>query len=487
MKKSGWIYFPAAFFFVINFAVSETKILFFSRLLHFLFFISLFFLLRRFDLNKILKAAVAGVSVIIFSYGVFQKFFLFPHYLKSLSPGDNFYSQALITRIKSGRIFSIFALPTLYAIVCAVLILFIFHYLIKSRGVKNRAGWMILLLLGLFNLILTQSFGGILYLSAGIMLYLILSGILDFKFLAPAVMALVFFFFLVTGLRFSEAKELEPVKLRVSNWKQAVRMIEVNPFFGQGLGNYESQISYFILPDEARSIYAHNFILQFTAESGVIFPFFILLLLLCCRKKLKPRDYRKNEKVLHISALFILLCYNLIDIGFYFFSAAVVGVVCLSQVYRRSVENKRGFKLNMALTFFLGLFLAAGNFSDMYRHRGDFWLNQADYTEAGNNYGISLKINPYNIRSLAGCAYIQYHNNNIPRCEHYVDRALQILPGAGFANFLASRIAYKRKQYLRALYYAGKAREKNRLNLQYKRWYDSIENNLQAALVKPGN
>ena len=184
MKKSGWIYFPAAFFFVINFAVSETKILFFSRLLHFLFFISLFFLLRRFDLNKILKAAVAGVSVIIFSYGVFQKFFLFPHYLKSLSPGDNFYSQALITRIKSGRIFSIFAFPTLYAIVCAVLILFIFHYLIKSRGVKNRAGWMILLLLGLFNLILTQSFGGILYLSAGIMLYLIfqLHFLLKFSF-----------------------------------------------------------------------------------------------------------------------------------------------------------------------------------------------------------------------------------------------------------------------------------------------------------------
>lgn len=485
MKRSGWIIIiPAAFFFILNFAVSSTKVLFFSRFIYFLFLITLFYFLRRFDLKRILKGAVGGISFIIFAYGAVQKFFLFPYYLKTLSPQDNFYSQAVLTRIKSGRVFSIFALPTLYAIVCAVLILFIFHYFLKSRSRAAGTGWAALLLLGLANLLLTQSFGGIACLSGGILLYLVLSGILKPKYLVPIVMVLAFFFFLISGLRFSEAKELEPVKLRLSNWQQAVRMIGDNVFLGQGLGNYESQVSYYAYPGEARSIYAHNFALQFAAEVGVVIPLFILLLLFFFRRKLKPVDYKNEERVLCISAFFILLVYNLMDIGFFFFTAGVAGVVCLSQVYPRKGGK---FKLNSALLVVLAALLAIENISDSYQKRGEFWLNHRDYKAAETDYKRSLQVNPFNLRSLVGCARIYYDSKDDARAGYYLDRLLGLYPDSSFANDLEAKIEYKKKRYFNALFHSRAAADKDRLSSTHKRQYENFKNRLQAELAKPAD
>ena len=482
MKRSGRIIIiPAAFFFILNFAVSSVKTLFFSRFVYFLFLISLFFFLRRFSLNKILKSTLGGISLIIFGYGIIQKFVLFPYYLKTITPEKDFYIQAVITRIKSGRIFSIFTLPTLYAIVCALLILFILHYLLKSASGTEWVFWSFLLILGLGNLVLTQSFGGTLCLSAGIMLYLILSGIMRLKFLAPAVMILALFFFLITGLRFSEAKKLEPVKLRMSNWTQAARMIGANLYWGQGLGNYESEISNFTYPGEARSIYAHNFFLQFIAESGIFIPFTILVLLFCYRKRLKPRDYKKDDKVLYISAFLTLLCYNLIDIGFYFFAAGIAGAICLSQVYPRSSKN---LKLNTAVLIFLSVFLLVESISDTFQRRGEYWLNRRDYTEAEINYKKSLAINPFNLRAMMGYSQIYYDKTDYPRSEYYLDKVREIYPDSSFANALKAKIAYEKKQYFNSLYFLRKASLKDRLRYSHKRQYESIKNNLQVELTK---
>lgn len=483
MKRSGWIIFiPAAFFFILNFAVSSVKTLFFSRFIYFLFLISLFFFLRQFSLNKILKSTLGGVSLIIFSYGIIQKFVLFPYYLKNITPEKDFYIQAVLTRIKSGRIFAIFTLPTLYAIVCALLILFIFHYLLKSASGIERFFWSFLLILGLGNLVLTQSFGGILCLSAGIFLYLILSRILNLKFLVPTVMVLALFFFLITGLRFSEAKKMEPVKLRMSNWAQAIRMIGANLYWGQGLGNYESEISYFTYPGEARSIYAHNFFLQFTAESGIFIPFFILALLFCYRKKLKPRDCKKDEKTLYISAFLILLLYNLIDIGFYFFAAGIAGAICLSQVYPHRSKN---IKLNAVVLIFLSAFLLAESISDTFQRRGEYRLHRKDYIEAEINYKKSLVINPFNLRAMMGYSQIYYDKTDYSRCEYYLDKIREIYPDSSFANALKAKVAYEQRKYCNSLYFIRTAYLKDRLRDAHKRQYELIKNNLQAELAKP--
>lgn len=126
-KKAVGHWFQPLFLF-LNFSVSSVKILFVSRLTYFFFLVFLFLFLRRYNLEKVLRLTVAGTSAIIFIYGILQKFVLFPIYLKTISPQEDFYTQAMITRIKGGRIFSIFPLPTLYAIICTVLILFIFTF-----------------------------------------------------------------------------------------------------------------------------------------------------------------------------------------------------------------------------------------------------------------------------------------------------------------------------------------------------------------------
>jgi len=501
MKKSGWLLLPVAFFLLVNFAVSPVKILFFSRLIYFSFLSLLFLILRRFSLERVLPPIIGGISFILFLYGIIQKFVLFPYYLTGVTPGDNFYSQALVTRIKSGRIFSLFALPTLYAIICTVLIIFIFHYFLTSTNKKIKAFWALLLAAGLFNLLLTQSFGGVLYFSVGILLYLLLSGILKFRYLAPIFMALSLFLFIIIALRFAEAKELEPIKLRWSNWAQASRIIKSAPFWGVGLGNYEAKISYYTLSSEAKSMYAHNFFLQFPAETGFIIPCVLLLFILVRRKKLNPGDYK--DKIVYISVFLVVLFYNIIDIGFYFFSAGISAAIALSQVYpqrerqpqpgsaaqpviknREKIKPWKDIKLKMMMTGFalLCLLMVVESISQNHRKTADFLYAQKDYENARQYYRKSFKINPFNYNSLAKYGEIRFRLNNPREAEKYLDKALKFYPDLSLANYLKSRIRFESKNLFASYYYAAAAYYKNKLNTQYKQWFQLMKQNLAKLL-----
>ncbi|MGD2084693.1 MAG: tetratricopeptide repeat protein [Candidatus Aminicenantes bacterium] len=502
MKKSGWLLLPAAFFLLVNFAVSPVKILFFSRLIYFLLLSFLFLILRRYSLDKILPPIVAGVSFILFFYGIIQKFVLFPYYLHQVHQTDNFYSQALITRIKSGRIFSLFPLPTLYAIICTALILFIFHYFLISTDKKIKISWALLLLAGLFNLLLTQSFGGILYFSMGILLYLLLSGILKLRYLVPILMTLSFFLFITIALRFSEAKELEPVKLRWSNWAQASRIINSAPFWGVGLGNYEAKVSYYTLSSEAKSLYAHNFFLQFLAETGIFISCFLLLFLFVVRKKLKPKDHK--EKIVYLSVFLVMLFYNTIDIGFYFFSAGIIAAIALSQIYPKRAprahpvtaaepgikkgenimpgKDIRGAMIMVGFVL-LCLLMLVESISRDRRQTADLFYAQRDYENARQYYRKSFKINPFNYHALVKYAEVCFRLNNPREAEKYLDKALKLYPGLTLANYLQSQILFKRKKLFQSYYYSAAAFDKNKLNSSYKQWFEFLRQGLEKLLA----
>lgn len=510
MKRSGWLLVPAAFFFLINFSVSSVKVLFLSRAIYFALLVSLFFFLRKFDIDKLLRTVVGGVSLIVFIYGIIQKFVLFPLYLKTLAPENNVYSKALIARIESGRIFSIFRLPTLYAIICAVFILFTLHYLLKTRELKYRIYWLILTVLGLVNLVLTQSFGGLIYLSAGILSYLLLSRILTLKHLAPILMIFTLLFSLFIALRFPEARKMEPVTLRLSNWQQAVRAIQSSPVWGLGLGNYESGVSYFTRGNEAKSIYAHNFFLQFIAETGVIIPFFLLILLAVSRKRLVPSHSSsgKNtgggrnpgetaagskidhftEKNLYISVFFVLITYNLIDIGFYFFAAGLAGVVVLSQVYRVQAvsvrEKGRRIKFSLAMLLLPALIMGMESVSESFRTEGEILLNQNLPVDAALQFKKSFSINPYNFKAITGYGLIQLAGKNREEGERCLDRALELYPDSSTAHFLKSKAELARGHLFNAFYHAAMAHGKNRIEAKYRNWYRGLKENLENHLKK---
>jgi len=205
------------------------------------------------------------------------------------------------------------------------------------------------------------------------------------------------------------------------------------------------------------------------------------LILFLSIKRLKPEN--SKEKVLYISAFIIMLIYNLIDIGFYFFSAGIITVVLVSQIYEKGNEK---YKLNLGIFILLSIFLMLQTFSDNYQKKANFLLSQKSFKEAEIFYKKSLKINPFNFKSLTGLGNINFIKNNYLESERYLNRSLKLYPDSGFANYLKSRVDFKKQHFLNSLYHAGLAFNKNRLNFEYKRWYEFIKNNIQIELSKTG-
>ena len=487
MRESGWNFLPAAFFLLVNFSVSGAKYLYFSRLTYFLFLIFLFLFLRRVNLRVILPPVVFGISLILFLYGLVQKFVLFPVYMKQLTmPGGGsrtFYSQALLSRIASGRIFSLFVLPTLYALVCGVLLVFILHYFLAARK-WGRFSWLLLGALGGLNLLLTQSFGGIICSFLAVLYYLFYSRTLKVKYLAPAVMVLSLIFFVVVALRFSEARRMEPLTLRFSNWVQAARMATQSPVFGVGLGNYESEVSFFEKPGEASSIYAHNFILQWTAETGLFF----LALLIAAVSMFGVKNYRlflARENIVFTSVILLVAVYNLIDIGIYFFAAGTALAVCLSQVLPAGENTKRVPHLTALIV--LSAVLLFGQFAEDARKEGDSWASRQEYGKADSAFRKSLGWNPFSYRPLMGMAVIRDLEGRSGEAKSLLESFLSRVPRFGYANYLLSKIYYREGGYLMALYRAELAVKSNRRESQYRKWHEFIKTELQNQLVRPGN
>jgi chromate transport protein ChrA len=372
-----------------------------------------------------------------------------------------------------------------------VLILFIFHYLITStaKNSTTRIWWGVLLLAGLFNLILTQSFGGILLLTAGGLIYLLLSGILKLKYLAQVAMVLLLFLSITVALRFSEVKEFEPVKLRLSNWVQASRIIADNPFWGAGLGNYETKVALYTLHTEAKSIYAHNFFLQFTVETGVILPLLLLALVFPLRKKLLPTDHK--SKTIYITITAVMIFYNLIDIGLYFFAAGVIFVISLSQVYPHSKREQKfdwrqelGLVVSISMFILLSSLLAVEAVSDNFRKDADFRNMRKDYINARSLYEKSIALNPFNYKAMSGIAAIPFYSGKSPGAaqESHLDRALILNPDSAFSNYLKSWYLFHKQRYWDAYFHARTAHEKNKLIHHYRLWEQHIRKNLEAGL-----
>jgi tetratricopeptide (TPR) repeat protein len=482
IKRGGWYIVPAAFFLLLNFSASEAKGLFFVRLAYFLFLLALFFLCARFRLERILAPISGGMALIVFTYGIIQKFVLFPLVLERIGSGPSFHAQALRTRIASGRVFAIFPLPTLYAMVCGVLLIFIIHYLYRSRG-PARLFWALLLFLGAFNLVLTQSFGGIIFFTAGILFYLIVSRVFKAKYLAPLLMVLALVFFLVIALRFSEAREMAPAKLRFANWAQAGRVIASAPALGVGLGNYETAVPAYVFPGEPASIYAHNFFLQMAAEAGL--PLFLLLIVVCLPwlKAILPR-FLKPENALFASACGLLLFFNLFDVGNFFFAAGISFVVVLSQVVPLpDPARSRHFAIAALLAVPLLVHAAAAS----RQQAGDLWLSRQEPGRAESFYYAALKFEPFSYRTHLGLAQIAWEKGDLRQAERFLKKVAGVFPGQPYANYRLSQLAQRRGAYLTALALARKATAGNKKSIEYQRWHDSLQDNLTWQSALPGN
>lgn len=469
---------------MINFHASQVKGLFLVRLAYFLFLAGVFAVCSRFRLEKLLAPISGGIALIVFAYGIAQKLILFPLMLRQVHSGPSFYSQALAARAASGRIFAIFALPTLFAAVCGVLLIFIVHYLLAARG-AGRLAWGVLFVLGAVNLVLTESFGGILFFAVAILFYLFVSRTFQARYLAPLLMGLALVLFVVTALRFSEARRLSPVTLRFANWTQAGRVIAAAPVLGTGLGNYESAVSRHVRPGEPESIYAHNFFLQLAAEAGL--PLFALLIFLCLPwLKKSLAEFHKPENVLFASAAILLLLFNLFDVGSYFFAAGIGFVVVLSQI-GGARTRPRLRPLYVAAVVLPGALLLAHAVAASRQQEGDLWLSRREPGRASGYYRAALKIEPFSYRSRLGLAAIAWQRKDRQEAERALGSVLSIYPGQPYANYMYSVASWQRGALRTALAHAARAAAENRRNKQYQRWHEHIQGVLAGKPPLPGN
>jgi len=454
------------------------------RLAYFIFLAYLFYFCSRLRLERIFKPLSAGIALIVFIYGIIQKYFLFPLILSQAGTDPSFYSQAVRIRVASGRVFAIFPLPTLYAMVCGLLLIFIVHYFYHAGGGGERIFWAALFLLGGFNLVLTQSFGGVLFFTAGILFYLFASRIFKIKYLAPLLMVLALMLFLVTALRFSEARELAPARLRFANWLQAGRVLASSPLLGVGLGNYETSVSAHISPGEPASIYAHNFFLQLAAESGL--PMFILLVFFSwffLKKSLA--GFLCRENALFASACVLIMFFNIFDVGNFFFAAGASFAIALSQSI--PVAAARPGRGHLWPAFILAGLLLVNEAGANLQKTADLWLSRRDYDQADRYYRQALRLNPSSYRALMGRAAIAHIRRDDAGTEKALKKVLAVYPGYGYANYLYSRVLHGKGVFLTALAYAQRAAAANRKNAEYGKWYEFIQDNFTSQLKISGD
>jgi hypothetical protein len=438
--------------------------------------------LSRFRLEKILAPLCGGIAFIIFIYGVIQKFVLFPWILGQPGWDRSPYSQALRAKIASGRIFAIFPLPTLYAMVCGLLLICVIHYFIKA-GRWQKVFWLVLLLLGGCNLFLTQSFGGIIFFTSGVLFYLFVSGIFKIKYLAPLLMVAALLFFLVVTLRFSEARGLKPAKLRFDNWLQSGRVIGTAPLFGVGLGNYETSVPAQVYPGEPASIYAHNFFLQMAAEIGLPWLLFIGLAALPWMKA-NFRKILRPENALFTSICVLIFLFNLFDVGNYFFAAGISFAIAFSQTFTLAGQPRWGYLWPAVI---LAVLLLVNEIGADRQKTADLDLVRGQYAQADRYYLQALRFNPWSYRALLGRAASAQKKNDPAAAQQLYLKTLSIYPGQAYANFMLSQAAFRRGAYLTALAYARQAARANKKNKEYQRWHEFIETSFADRFTLSGN
>ena len=467
---------------MLNFSASGDAYLFFQRLAYFLLLFCLAVFFSRFRLHDILAPLSGGIGLVVFTYGILQKFLIFPWIMGQPDWDRSPYSLAFRAKVASGRIFAIFPLPTLYAMVCGVLLLFIIHYFFRAAGWR-KLFWSALFLLGGYNLFLTQSFGGIIFFTAGALFYLFISGIFKVKYLAPLLMVAALLFFLVVTLRFSEARGFQPAKLRFANWLQAGRVIAAAPLLGVGLGNYETAVPARVYPGEPASIYAHNFFLQLAAEIGIPWLLFIVLLAVPWLKMNFRNIFQRDNAVFTAIGMLVFL-FNLFDVGNYFFAAGIAFAVAFSQIFPSSGRMRRGL---LWLTVVLAAILLVNEISSDRQKAADLCYVRREYARADSYYLQALRFNPWSYRALLGRAAVAQAKNDPVAAERIYRRVLSIHPGQAYANYMLSQGAYRRGAFLSAMAYARQAALANRKNKEYQRWHDYLKTGITHRLTLPGN
>ncbi len=460
-----------AFFFILNYlsALNKFAYLNFSILISFLFFSFLF--IKFFLREDFLRLIINIIAPLFFIYGILQRFIIFPYLIKKIGIAQSIQEQSLLWRLKTGRIFTFFQLPTLYAYITAVLLIMLIHYFFEKKD-KGRIYYLSCIIIGVLNLFLTQSYGGMAAFFIGLVFYLYVNVKSNKNFIIIAFMSFALVVFIVSVLRFEEIKDFSPVRLRWGHWKQTARAVADYPVLGMGLGNYSKTVGRYVHKGEPKSIYTHNAFWQLQSEIGVIGLLLLLSLFIAFFKdKLVPVKQRPQFYAL----LLLSLIYNFIDIGFYL----IIPGFILSLIFAYIREDTNNFKFDekkkYITLFFFFLSLSVMVFiylSDRKNIEGEL-LRGGEQAE--NAFKSSIRLNPFNDKAWLNLAIFELQRGNYIDSEKYVDLALKYNNTSAKAYYLKSLIFARKGYLLHALSCAKKAKGNFKINDLYNKNYEQFK------------
>jgi len=199
---------------------------------------------------------------------------------------------------------------------------------------KNRI-WLILPLS--FALLLTKSLGALLSLFLASGLYFYLEG--NFKkkkiILLSVLVLIIGVLFIIRTI--TQEQYLQPISssiMRLSYWKETLRIIKAAPLTGIGIGNFNL----------AHSRYAHNSYLQIWAEIGILgIITFLWLIITVFQTAIKNIQSSANKELITglITANAVFLIHNLLDFSFFLPEVAILWWLILGLLKGSVCKNNK--------------------------------------------------------------------------------------------------------------------------------------------------
>ncbi|HDT14701.1 MAG TPA: hypothetical protein ENN55_00650, partial [Firmicutes bacterium] len=332
----------------------NSSVSFFTLIL--LFYISYTYSRKHPDsLLVLVLAAAAFVSV----YGLFQYFFGFNAALSHMETSPVEMQEAVIQRILSGRVFSVFIYPNTFG---GFLILVIpIAFAVFKTNKKTRPAAAALTALLLVNLLLTRSIASAV--SLALALLLVIPFISDrslfyFKKLlfllfaaAAAILTLVLLFR-------DPAEIIGNLSGRLANYMKIMEISRDFLITGSGAGSFESVYNSF--PGASYLKYGHNAILQMILENGLPGALIMILAVFfgyrsVIRSFSLIRDPAKKTLLLgFLTGITAFLLHNLADFDIYMFETSFFFVIILGLLMSRLATGVIQVK-RIKLTYLLGI------------------------------------------------------------------------------------------------------------------------------------
>lgn len=288
---------------------------------------------------KIIFKFISVIAFILSVYAIYQFFWGYKRaYIELLPFKDDFLVSKTLVYLKNRRVSATFSLPTAFAAFQMMTIPFLIYHIRINSNFMYKLSYYIVLFLVIFSSILSQSyFIGIAFFIMILMLLFLKRASLNKKltFIVFAILMIItiLFSFYVRKDTPLNILKANTVKMRLGNWHIAVDIIRNNLLWGVGIGNFHLYYPKFMTTADIETKYAHNFLLQLSAELGILgILLSLLLIFLLIKSFIKIR--RSDENPLFIwaicSSTFIFVAYSLIDISFYFPSIAIYGLLIIA-------------------------------------------------------------------------------------------------------------------------------------------------------------